>query len=571
MTRFGTVPVTAAIRGLLVFLTVGLLIVPGTVAAAGQRMGNTAVAADPDSPPLTYFGPARQLITVVADSSSATTATLTAWERTDSGWRTAFGPMRALVGAAGIGQASEGSTKTPAGVWSFGQAFGRQPNPGTRMSYFKTDVYDWWNGNSRSPAYNTHVRQAADPGNSENLYNIGAVYDYAIDMGYNTARTPGAGSAFFLHVTDGRPTGGCVAIDRAALVSILQWLDPAKSPAIDIGTVPAPNREPTGTVDSASASGDAATVSGWAFDPDRLHRPIDVHVYDFRPDGSAGAVAVSANQARPDVANAFPGLNWEHGFTATLQLAGPGRHNVCAFAINVESGSTNSVIGCRLLDVPPPIGAFDQAAGGSPGVISTLGWAADPIAPGEAVQVRVTVSGPAGTADVVAATGTQRDDVGNAFSWAGNNQGFVTDVPTRGEGVNKVCAFANAVRYSTASAPIGCRTVIIENPFGTLDSVTGSAGSFTIGGWVLNPNNPGERVEVHVYDDGPSGTRGTPGVIANQSRPDVANAFAGYDNDHGFSATIPAEPGQHRVCTYAITTGGGTGNPQIGCRDVTVG
>lgn len=131
--------------------------------------------------------------------------------------------MTALVGAGGIGAVSEGSTRTPAGVWSLGQAFGRHPNPGTAMSYFQTDGFDWWNGNVSSPQYNTHVRQAGNPGGaSENLYAAGPVYDYAVDMGYNTARRPGAGSAMFLHATDGRPAAGCVAIDRAALVSILR-------------------------------------------------------------------------------------------------------------------------------------------------------------------------------------------------------------------------------------------------------------------------------------------------------------------------------------------------------------
>jgi hypothetical protein len=113
--------------------------------------------------------------------------------------------------------------------------------------------------------------------------------------------------------------------------------------------------------------------------------------------------------------------------------------------------------------------------------------------------------------------------------------------------------------------------VDVQNSFGQLDSVTGSIGAFTATGWALNPNNPDERVEIHVYDFGPSGTRGTPGVLADQSRPDVANAYGGYDSDHGYVTTIPAEPGQHRICTFAITTGGGAWNPQLGCKDVTVG
>ena len=57
---------------------------------------------------------------------------------------------------------------------------------------------------------------------------------------YNTRNAPGgvhqgAGSAFFLHVTDGEPTAGCVAIPQADLVSIMTWLTPAAHPRILIG------------------------------------------------------------------------------------------------------------------------------------------------------------------------------------------------------------------------------------------------------------------------------------------------------------------------------------------------
>ncbi len=555
-----------------IVLALGLVWVPGTASAAARAATRQAAsaAADPDSPPLTYWGSARQMITVVADSSASTTATLTAWERTDAGWRSVFGPMRAMVGAAGIGQASEGSTRTPAGAFSLGQAFGRQPNPGTAMPYFQTDVYDWWNGNSNSPQYNTHVRQAADPGASENLYRIGAVYDYAVDMGYNRARTPGAGSAFFLHVTDGRPTGGCVAIDRAALVGILRWLDPAKAPVINVGTVDPASRNPIGYQDSATLSGDTARVAGWAVDPDRLRVPVNVHVYDFRPDGSAKGVAVPADQVRPDLPGAIPGVSSNHGYVAAIRLDGPGRHRVCSFAINVDNGTGNPVLGCVFLDVPPPIGHLDSARP-SPGAIVAGGWAADPVAPGQPLQLLATVSGPGGVTQFGGSTGAARPDVAAAIRWAGGAAGFSMTVPAQGEGTHQVCVSARANHLPAALTALGCTVVSVRNAFGYLDSVTGRTGTLTVGGWAVNPNNPGERVQIHIYDYGPSGLHGTPGVIANQSRPDVAAVIRGYDANHGYLATVPAERGQHRVCTYAITTGGGYGNPQLGCKDVAVG
>jgi hypothetical protein len=48
-------------------------------------------------------------------------------------------------------------------------------------------------------------------------------------------RIPGRVSGIFLHVTDGSPTWGCVAIGREEMRSVLNWLDPSASPRITIG------------------------------------------------------------------------------------------------------------------------------------------------------------------------------------------------------------------------------------------------------------------------------------------------------------------------------------------------
>jgi L,D-peptidoglycan transpeptidase YkuD (ErfK/YbiS/YcfS/YnhG family) len=51
-------------------------------------------------------------------------------------------------------------------------------------------------------------------------------------MGVNPKRVPGAGSAFFLHVSSGRPTAGCVAVPRSNMVDLLRWLKPGALIAI---------------------------------------------------------------------------------------------------------------------------------------------------------------------------------------------------------------------------------------------------------------------------------------------------------------------------------------------------
>jgi L,D-peptidoglycan transpeptidase YkuD (ErfK/YbiS/YcfS/YnhG family) len=131
--------------------------------------------------------------------------------------------------------------RTPTGLFPVPSTFGRLPNPGTRMLYRHVDDSDWWVSDPNSPEYNTYQRCA--PGScpfnekdGENLGESGASYDYAAVIGYNIAPvTPGAGSAFFLHVDAGVPSEGCVETPRGSVVALLRWLDPARQPMINIG------------------------------------------------------------------------------------------------------------------------------------------------------------------------------------------------------------------------------------------------------------------------------------------------------------------------------------------------
>ncbi|HUR22727.1 MAG TPA: hypothetical protein VMZ73_02540, partial [Acidimicrobiales bacterium] len=61
------------------------------------------------------------------------------------------------------------------------------------------------------------------------------VYDHGAVIAYNTDRTPGLGSAIFMHVSNGGPTAGCVSLPSAQLVEVLRWLDPSMSPKIVLG------------------------------------------------------------------------------------------------------------------------------------------------------------------------------------------------------------------------------------------------------------------------------------------------------------------------------------------------
>jgi L,D-peptidoglycan transpeptidase YkuD (ErfK/YbiS/YcfS/YnhG family) len=194
--------------------------------------------------PLAYTtGSATRVITVVAPSTGSTTATLQAWSLAPGGgWLRYGGAVLAHVGTQGLTTApSESRSATPIGSFGLTQAFGSQADPGTPLPYFRTDGADWWVSDVNSPLYNQHAR--CWPGScsfntavSENLYQAGYVYSYAVVIDYN--RFPvraGAGSAFFLHVTDGGPTAGCVSVPAANLVSLMRWLSPNAHPRILIG------------------------------------------------------------------------------------------------------------------------------------------------------------------------------------------------------------------------------------------------------------------------------------------------------------------------------------------------
>ncbi|GLZ30970.1 hypothetical protein Lesp02_31590 [Lentzea sp. NBRC 105346] len=164
--------------------------------------------------------------------SGGSNAVLSTWQRSGDQWTAVLGDVGAKVGPPGISATyGESSSATPAGVFSLASAFGRQADPGAGVAYRRVDDQDWWVSDVKSPDYNTYQRCAAgtcpfDEGASENLYRAGAVYDYALVMGVNTARVPGGGSAFFLHVTNGAATAGCVAVPAATVTAILRWVRP---------------------------------------------------------------------------------------------------------------------------------------------------------------------------------------------------------------------------------------------------------------------------------------------------------------------------------------------------------
>ena len=188
------------------------------------------------------LGAAQQAIVVTTNGYGTSTAAVTAYERGASGWKQVFGPWFAYVGRNGVAPAGakrEGDGRTPSGVFGFDFMFGVDPDPGVHFPFRRvTGSNIVWDDDSNSANYNEWIdtTTASAGANPEPMYNTPS-YFYGAVIAYNDARTPGLGSAIFLHVSHGSSTAGCVALPTDQLLELLRWLDPGRSPRIAIGTL----------------------------------------------------------------------------------------------------------------------------------------------------------------------------------------------------------------------------------------------------------------------------------------------------------------------------------------------
>jgi L,D-peptidoglycan transpeptidase YkuD (ErfK/YbiS/YcfS/YnhG family) len=130
------------------------------------------------------------------------------------------------VGSGGVGSASEYSSATPAGVWPLTAAFGSAGNPGSALPYRAITSASCYISDVNDPQYNTWQERSSCPAPNEHMADYPTQYAYGLVMGYNQSGTPGAGSAFFVHVDNGAATAGCVSVPTWMMVSLLQSIRP---------------------------------------------------------------------------------------------------------------------------------------------------------------------------------------------------------------------------------------------------------------------------------------------------------------------------------------------------------
>lgn len=127
----------------------------------------------------------------------------------------------------------EGDGCTPLGLWPVRGALLRpgrvEVSPGIALiptiSWRWTRPGDGWSDGVDDPAYNRPVRRPR-AFSTEILQRDDPAYDVIVVLGHNDAPpVPGMGSAIFLHIwVDARPTEGCVAIAKPAMLRLLPLL-----------------------------------------------------------------------------------------------------------------------------------------------------------------------------------------------------------------------------------------------------------------------------------------------------------------------------------------------------------
>lgn len=211
-------------RRLSVLVSAALLSVASVVLApTGHAVVNPWFAGE--------VGNATQVISVVGVGGSK--AKMDVYQRGPQGWEPVAAGIPASIGANGmVPQSHDGENATPMGIFTLPFAFGTVPNPGTSLQYVQVTPDHWWDGDVHSPTYNTmqvckksQCKFNTDPASGTENLDV-APYKHAVVMGVNPQRIPGNGGAFFLHIGDGGPTAGCVAIDDATLVKVMNWLKP---------------------------------------------------------------------------------------------------------------------------------------------------------------------------------------------------------------------------------------------------------------------------------------------------------------------------------------------------------
>lgn len=296
---------------------------------------------------------------------------------------------------------------------------------------------------------------------------------------------------------------------------------------------------PVGAVDGVGVSPGVVSAVGWAFDPD-ASSTMQVRM-------TVGGVTATAPTGgwRPDVGAVHPAAGNSSGYSISASGVPPGYHDMCITAVNQNYGTGDVNLLCRPVIVPDPSGLAPV------GTLSAQGGTGD-------VMVTGTATAPRGMASVTA----EIDGIERTTVPAGNGSFAVRTVGVL-NGSHRVCI----IGADTAGlrSRINCQVVTVRGAqsIGSVDRIERSGSNVYVSGWTLDP----ESVDPIPIAVSVGGRR--LGYLAAASRPDIAAAFPGYGDRHGYEVSIPVGVGNHRVCVEHGGVGSGEG-VLARCADVVV-
>ena len=227
---------------------------------------------------------------------------------------------------------------------------------------------------------------------------------------------------------------------------------PGANSLLGCRTVVTPGGAPFGVLDAARGGPDGSLlVWGWTIDPDTA-AATDVHVY---VDGRGTNLGAGSGE-RPDIARAFPGYGSRHGYTWGTTGLAPGRHDVCAFAIDT-AGGRNTLLRCTSAQVPggSPFGYVDTVTSGG-SRIGVSGWTVDPDTAAPA-NAHVYIDG---VGYNIGAAAVLRPDVAASVPGYGPAHGISWVSPVVSPGNHSVCVFGINVGAGSNTL-LDCRVVTV--------------------------------------------------------------------------------------------------------------
>jgi hypothetical protein len=305
------------------------------------------------------------------------------------------------------------------------------------------------------------------------------------------------------------------------------------------------NDNPRGAFQSATVQSGKLRLVGWSVDGDNPNATVTMAI---KVDGTTHQVL--AKIARSDMAKVYPNAGNNHGFDVSYTLP-EGSHTSCVTSTNFGYGS-NQNLGCKTVVINfTPTAAISGLAATSTGARLT-GWASDPDTTNP-ISVQVSVDGKALT--TVSANGAGGSHSGHNFS------------ATLGlkSGAHKVCSVGLNVLYGTRNSAPACSTITLAlSPIGKFESLARQSGAsnLVVRGWALDPDTTGPS-NVQVILDGTTVAT----VPANANRADIGKAYPAFGPNHGISAVVKADDGEHRLCLNAVNVGGGS-NFSLGCQPI---